>query len=74
VGVNFFKAYGIGCNYADDIRELTYNDEHKQIVHRYMVTLRLTFWGGVDVGTAWFTGAEINRVEDVDAFHPPIGE
>jgi hypothetical protein len=74
VGVSFFGPYGIGCNYADDVRELTYTDEQRRIVHRYMVTLHLSFWGGVDVGTAWFTDAKLNRVEDVDAYHKPTGE
>jgi hypothetical protein len=72
VGVNFFKPYGIGCHYADDVRELSYSDEHERLVHRYMVTLRLSFWGGVDVGTAWFTGVKLNRVEDVT--RRPTGE
>ena len=73
VGVNFFKKpYGIGCNYADDVRELSCTDESRRMVHRYMVTLHLTYWGGVDIGSAWFKDATLNRVEDVDAHHPPV--
>ena len=71
VGPAFFRTYNIGCNYADDVRELNYTDESRRMVHRYMVTLHLSYWGGIDIGTAWFIDTKLNRVEDVDAHHHP---
>ena len=53
LGVNFFKPYGITCQYAEPIREIPQIDEANQFVRRYATSLRLAYWGGVDVGSAW---------------------
>lgn len=71
VGVNFFSAYGITAQYADNIQELTFVDEADQYVKRYALTLHLGYWAGVDVESSWFDTVDLNRVEDVDAHHPP---
>lgn len=71
VGVNFFKAYEIAAQYADDIQELSALDESDQYVYRYAVTLHLGYWVTITAQSSWFDTVTLNRVEDVDAHHPP---
>jgi hypothetical protein len=70
-GAAFFADYGIGCHYADDIKKMTSANASGGALHCYTLTLHLSYWGGVDVGTAWFTDITLKQVEDADMYHPP---
>jgi hypothetical protein len=75
IGVNFFKPYSITCQFGDPVQEIPQIDEANQFVRRYMTSLRLAYWAGVDVGSAWIevradgTGILLNPVEGITS-HP----
>lgn len=52
-GYNFFKPFGLALEGAEGPRDLTGPDDGLQFARRFMVSLMLGHWAGVDVGTAW---------------------
>lgn len=69
LGVQFFNAYGISALYADDVRELSFVDDARQFVRRYVTTLYLSYWSGVSLGIDYFSNAKLTRFENVDMHH-----
>lgn len=69
VAVEFFRALGLSCQYADDPRPLPFSNDVDQWEVRYSVTLHLSAWSGADVARDAFTDV-IPRLEDVDVHHP----
>lgn len=74
VGVSFFKAYGITAQYCSPIREMSSVDGSDQFVRRYSIDFHIEYWAGVDVGSAWFIDAKLERLENVDVHHPATEE
>lgn len=69
VAVDFFRARGLSCQYADDPRSLPFSNDVDQWEVRYSVTLHLSAWLGADIARAAFTDVDL-RLEDVDVHHP----
>ncbi|MBD5417370.1 MAG: hypothetical protein HDR50_06870 [Desulfovibrio sp.] len=69
VAVDFFRALGLSCQYADDPRSLPFSNDVDQWEVRYSVTLHLSAWLGADIARAAFTDVDL-RLEDVDVHHP----
>lgn len=69
VAVEFFRALGLSCQYADDPRPLPFSNDVDQWEVRYSVTLHLSAWSGADVARDAFTDVTL-RLEDVDVHHP----
>lgn len=69
--VEFFEKFNLGFNYADDLRYLPYVDLTDQYIHRYRITLYLTYWETVSVAQEYADKVEITRVENIDAHHKP---
>lgn len=69
VAVDFFRARGLSCQYADDPRSLPFSNDVDQWEVRYSVTLHLSAWLGADMARAAFTDVDL-RLEDVDVHHP----
>ena len=68
-GVDFFRQKELSCLYADDPVQLSYEDELKQWVTRYSVTLHLAGWVRGTIGHESFSAVTIN-IENVDVHHP----
>lgn len=69
VAVDFFRARGLSCQYADDPRSLPFSNDVDQWEVRYSVTLRLSAWNAADIARDAFRDVDI-RIEDVDVHHP----
>ncbi len=69
VAVDFFRARGLSCQYADDPRSLPFSNDVDQWEVRYSVTLRLSAWSSADVARDAFENVNL-RLEDVDVHHP----
>lgn len=74
LGTNFFSKYGITAQYCSPIREMSNVDGSDQFVRRYSIDFNIEYWAGVDVDSAWFNQVVIQRLENVDAHHPPKEE
>ena len=74
VGSRFFEQRGISSLHADEIEEKTFEGDAEKLVRRYVVTLHLTYWTGVGLEWPWFDAVTGERVENVDAHHPPQGD
>lgn len=70
-GTDFFKPYGIGCLYASDVKDLTGITDSDQYVPRYMTTLRLDYWTGIEVSQDWFDSVVVD-LKNVDVVFPPL--
>ena len=53
LGVWFFRPRGLSLLYAEPIRETSSTDEADQYVLRHSLDLRLAYWAGLDVKSAW---------------------
>lgn len=69
VAVDFFRAQGLSCQYADDPRSLPFSNDVDQWEVRYSVTLHLSAWLSADMARAAFTDVDL-RLENVDVHHP----
>lgn len=69
VAVDFFRARGLSCLYADDPQALPYESELKQWVTRYSVTLHLSGWVHGTIPQKSFEAVDVT-VENVDVHHP----
>lgn len=71
LGVDFFKQYEIGLNYAEDMNYLPYVDLTEQYIHRYRVSLHLTKWEEITVNQQYAEEVILQRVENIDTHHKP---
>lgn len=69
LGVKFFKLYGIAPLYADGIRDISYVDQSKQFVRRFMTTVHICYWTGVSTALDAITDFSLH-IENVDVEHP----
>ena len=56
IGANFFRQYGIGAAYCEDIRILDQTDSTKRQIQHAIVTARLQYQAGISADIA-FTGS-----------------
>lgn len=73
VAVDFFKNYALRPLYAEDARALPFENEARQWVTRYSVTLRLAGWTHINRQIDAFD-AVIISTENVDVHHPITDE
>lgn len=66
IATDFFKAYGIGFNYCDDVLYLPYTDDTQQWVERCRVTLHLTRLEAVSVPQQYAERVKIDKVINID--------
>lgn len=80
--VDFFRARGLGCLYADSPRRTSFENENRRWETRFTTTLHLSGWLGLDAAADFFdsvaadialTGRAGTYVENVDAHHQPSG-
>lgn len=71
VGVQFFRQYGIGCNFAADARDMTFINGANQYVKRWMTEIELSYVSSFSVELPWFDSVNIKRIENVDVHHEP---
>ena len=62
MGASWFRQWGIGSLYADDIVQQDYNDGEKFQVMQSTVTLRLAYWSGITSKLQFFDAVKINRL------------
>lgn len=72
-GCDFFAARGVGCLYATDVRDISFEGDSNQFVRRCMTTLRLSFPTGVKVAQDWFAAVK-PALKNVDVYFPPERE
>lgn len=65
IGTSFFKKYGFGCLYADEVRGIETVDGSSQYVKRYMTTLRLDYTTAVSAEVGSFDSVNV-KLKNVD--------
>ena len=71
IGVDFFLRYGIDCQYAEAMRNLTQVLDSNKFTARYTLTLRLGFWKKLDVRFEFFDHLNLDGIHIVDVRFPP---
>ena len=61
-GASWFRMYGIGSLYADDIVQQDYVDGEKYQVMQSTVTLRLAYWSGIVSKLQFFDDVNIKKL------------
>lgn len=69
-GVDFFKKYGIDCQYADSLQNLSSFVDEGQYTTRWRVLLHLGYWRVVTLDQDFIYGADVD-VHNVDVRFPP---
>ena len=59
IGVNWFRAHRIGCQYATDPTDQTGVDGSEQFVTHFSVDLCLTAWATFSVTVPWFDDVDL---------------
>ena len=70
VGVEFFSRYGIDCQFAEGLRNLTQVLDSSKFIPRYSFTLRLGFWKKLNVKFEFFDHLNLDGVFNVDVRFP----
>ena len=70
MGVDFLGRYGIDCQYAEGLRNLTQVLDSSKFTPRYSFTLRLGFWKKLNVKFDFFDHLNLDGVFNVDVRFP----
>ena len=61
-GASWFRMWGIGSLYCDDIVQQDYNDGEKYQVMQSTVTLRLAYWSGITSRLQFFDDVKVSKL------------
>ena len=61
-GASWFRQWGIGSLYCDDIQQMDYTDGEKYQVMQSTVTLRLSYWSGITSKLQFFDNVRVAGV------------
>lgn len=59
LGASFFKEYGIGAGYCDDIRVMEREDDSKMLIQHAQLLVHLQYWSGLTAQVP-FTGETLD--------------
>ena len=58
-GASWFRQWGIGSLYCDDVQQMDYTDGEKYQVMQSTVTLRLSYWSGITAKLQFFDDVKV---------------
>ena len=61
-GASWFRQWGIGSLYCDDVQQMDYTDGEKYQVMQSTVTLRLAYWSGLTSKLQFFDDVKVSGV------------
>ena len=61
-GASWFRQWGIGSLYCDDVQQLDYTDGEKYQVMQSTVTLRLSYWSGIVSKLQFFDDVNVSSL------------
>lgn len=61
-GASWFRQWGIGSLYCDDVQQMDYTDGEKYQVMQSTVTLRLSYWSGLTSKLQFFDDVKVSGV------------
>ena len=61
-GASWFRQWGIGSLYCDDVQQMDYTDGEKYQVMQSTVTLRLAYWSGLTSKLQFFDNVKVAEV------------
>ena len=61
-GASWFRQWGIGSLYCDDVQQLDYEDGEKYQVMQSTVTLRLAYWSGIVSKLQFFDNVNVSSL------------
>ena len=61
-GASWFRQWGIGSLYCDDVQQMDYTDGEKYQVMQSTVTLRLSYWSGLTSKLQFFDNVKVSGV------------
>ena len=61
-GASWFRQWGIGSLYCDDVQQMDYTDGEKYQVMQSTVTLRLSYWSGIVSKLQFFDNVNVSSL------------
>ena len=61
-GASWFRQWGIGSLYCDDVQQMDYTDGEKYQVMQSTVTLRLSYWSGLTSKLQFFDNVKVSSL------------
>jgi hypothetical protein len=61
-GASWFRQWGIGSLYCDDVQQMDYEDGEKYQVMQSTVTLRLSYWSGIVSKLQFFDNVNVSSL------------
>lgn len=61
-GASWFRQWGIGSLYCDDVQQMDYTDGEKYQVMQSSVTLRLSYWSGIVSKLQFFDNVNVSSL------------